>query len=566
MRTNGYVGVGAFFVIMVLRGVEKFIWWAVVLSLLPSADFQLGADAVRQAFDPQWWAGMLRSRVCATRTSRNTRGWILQPYAFLLSTFQANALTYRGSAPRRITYENMCGRYAMALGRREIRNALHDAGLQIDEDELDVDIDRVRQSYNVAPGYYEPIYRAVADGPADNADLDLPPVDDVADPERMEESHDGDTETTEKETTDTSSTRQSQSKSSSGKVKYVLSPMKWGLIPFWTKRNPDYPTMLKTINCRDDSLYENKGMWTSMKNKKRCIVIAQGFFEWLKKGKDKVPHFTKRSDGQLLYIAGLWDCVKYEDSEEDLYTYTIITTSSSKQLNFLHDRMPVIFQPNSPEIKEWLDPNRRWDEGLQKLLQPYEKSGLECYPVRKEVGKAGNNSPTFIIPLDSEDNKSNIKNFFSKGGKPLQPFKEPEKPWTNPKKLGKEEEEEDTMQDDFLVEEVQEDEMMEDLTTEDNAPLQLLPSPSKSPTKSAPTTPLHPAPKRKLSEITSDEPEPPQSSPIKTPSPVKREIKYYSSTSTGNNPKKGVTPKKAKRGQDAKQMGNKSITSFFSKV
>ncbi|KAF3910585.1 hypothetical protein ABW21_db0202968 [Orbilia brochopaga] len=333
--------------------------------------------------------------------------------------------------------------------------------------------------------------------------------------------------------------------------------------------------MLKTINCRDDSLYDNKGMWNSMKNKKRCIVIAQGFFEWLKKGKDRVPHFTKRSDGQLLYLAGLWDCVRYEDSEEDLYTYTIITTSSSKQLNFLHDRMPVIFEPNSPEIRQWLDPHRRWDEGLQRLLQPFEGPGLECYPVRKEVGKVGNNSPSFIIPLDSEDNKSNIKNFFSKGGKPLQPFKEPEKPWTNPKKLSSQENEEepqesDTMNDEDLVEAVPEDDSLPEHSTQDSALLPLLPSPSKSPTKSPtksnPTTPMHPTPKRKWSELSSDGIEPP-SSPAKTPSPVKRDQKFYSSTNTSNNPKKGVsTPKKLKRGQDAKQMGNKSITSFFSKV
>jgi putative SOS response-associated peptidase YedK len=55
-----------------------------------------------------------------------------------------------------------------------------------------------------------------------------------------------------------------------------------GLVPFWTKRNPDYGSKMKTINCRDDSLIEDRGMWTTMKKKKRCIVIAQGFFEWLK--------------------------------------------------------------------------------------------------------------------------------------------------------------------------------------------------------------------------------------------------------------------------------------------
>ncbi|KAK6337545.1 hypothetical protein TWF730_002942 [Orbilia blumenaviensis] len=501
----------------------------------------------------------------------------------------------------------MCGRYAMALGRREIRNALHDAGLEIDEDELDVD--RVRESYNVAPGYYEPIYRAVGDnaGPADNNE-DLAPaqggeLDGLGDREEeaMDESRDGEENaaTTTKATRATTKPKDLRPKSNNGKVKYVLSPMKWGLVPFWTKRNPDYSSMLKTINCRDDSLYDNKGMWTSMKNTKRCIVVAQGFFEWLKKGKDRVPHFTKRSDGQLLYIAGLWDCVRYEDSTEDLYTYTIITTSSSKQLGFLHDRMPVIFEPNSPQIKEWLNPSRGWDSGLQKLLQPFEKQGLECYPVRKEVGKVGNNSPTFIIPLDSEDNKSNIKNFFSKGGKPLQPFKEPEKPWTNPKKLskvnpdadsdmtagdikGEEEEEEEEEVQDVMQEDDQMEESLSDTPAEDHliltlnpdeadvsTPVSLLPSPSKSPTKSNPTTPLHPAPKRKLSEISSDNTEPLMSSPIKTPSPTKKDHqRYYSSTSTTKNPKKGVsgTPKKQKKGAANKEKGSQSITNFFSKA
>jgi putative SOS response-associated peptidase YedK len=87
-----------------------------------------------------------------------------------------------------------------------------------------------------------------------------------------------------------------------------------GLVPFWTKRNPDYGSKIKTINCRDDSLLEDSGMWTTMKKKKRCIIVAQGFYEWLKKNgsKEKIPHFTKRKDGQLMCFAGLWDRVQFE--------------------------------------------------------------------------------------------------------------------------------------------------------------------------------------------------------------------------------------------------------------
>ena len=77
--------------------------------------------------------------------------------------------------------------------------------------------------------------------------------------------------------------------------------------------------------------------------------------------------------------------------------------------------MPVILENGSEEIKTWLDPKRSaWSKNLQSLLRPFQGE-LEIYPVSKEVGKVGNNSPTFIIPIASSQNKSNIANFFSKG-------------------------------------------------------------------------------------------------------------------------------------------------------
>lgn len=100
------------------------------------------------------------------------------------------------------------------------------------------------------------------------------------------------------------------------------------------------------------------------------------------------------------------------DSSEKLYTYSIITTDSNKQLNFLHDRMPVILDNGSDAVRTWLDPARtEWSKDLQSLLKPYHGE-LECYPVSKDVGKVGNNSPTFLVPIDSAENKNNIANFF----------------------------------------------------------------------------------------------------------------------------------------------------------
>ena len=99
-------------------------------------------------------------------------------------------------------------------------------------------------------------------------------------------------------------------------------------------------------------------------------------------------------------------------SDSKLYTYTIITTSSNKQLSFLHDRMPVILNNGSDEMFQWLDSSKtEWNKKLQSLLRPYEGE-LECYPVSKDVGKVGNNSSNFVVPLDSSANKHNIANFF----------------------------------------------------------------------------------------------------------------------------------------------------------
>ncbi|KAI0108522.1 DUF159-domain-containing protein [Daldinia grandis] len=293
----------------------------------------------------------------------------------------------------------MCGRYSLALRPAQIRELFQHDGMPVDNAPDDEGDAAPRQSYNFAPGYHGVVYRAdVPDwgaGPRrQNANASSEAV-----KEQHAEGGDGDIASNPKS------------------VSYKLQSMKWGLIPFWTKRNPDYGSMMKTINCRDDSLAQSGGMWSTMKARKRCIVVAEGFYEWLKKdgSKDKIPHFVKRKDGKLMCFAGLWDVVQYENSEQKLYTYTIITTDSNKQLKFLHDRMPVILDNGSEDVRTWLDPKRsEWSKELQALLKPFEGE-LEVYPVSKDVGKVGNNSPNFIIPIDSKENKSNIANFFAKG-------------------------------------------------------------------------------------------------------------------------------------------------------
>lgn len=284
----------------------------------------------------------------------------------------------------------MCGRYALGIRAGFVRYQLQQQNIPVDEAPED---DEVRETYNFAPGSYGLVYRLDAD------------------------------ETTHQQHAPSSTDGQRQDDVSPDEVdaitnhskQHKLQAMKWGLVPSWTKRNPDYSSLMKTINCRDDSLLENRGMWTSMKKSKRCVVVAQGFYEWQKKndGKVKIPHFVKRKDGQLMLFAGLWDRVRYEGAEADLWTYTIITTDNNKQLSFLHDRMPVILEADSEEMWKWLDPKRtEWSNELQSILKPYAKE-LDCYAVSKDVGKVGNNSPDFIVPVASTANKQNIVNFFN---------------------------------------------------------------------------------------------------------------------------------------------------------
>jgi putative SOS response-associated peptidase YedK len=368
--------------------------------------------------------------------------------------------------------------------------------MQVDDAPDDED---ARETYNFPPGAYGLVYRA------DVPDQGIP-----NDDEASNEAGEAD---------------KKQSSQGPKTYNYHIKVMKWGLIPFWTKRSPDYGSMMRTINCRDDSLMEDKGMWTSMKRKKRCLVVAQGFYEWLKKGpngKEKVPHFVKRKDGQLMCFAGLWDCVKYEDSEEKLYTYTIITTDSNKQLRFLHDRMPVILDPGTDAVKMWLDPTRvKWSKELQSLLKPFEGE-LECYPVNKDVGKVGNNSPDFIVPVDSKENKKNIANFFGNAQK---------------KKDAKFEKGEEKVA-----------EKVESKVSENNAPL---PTPSSQGQKRS---------REDEDEGMYSKQPKTTSSPVKTQSPIKPPANKKARSATSN---EGATLKSSLTKNPA--AGNQRITNFFNK-
>ncbi|KAF8494986.1 hypothetical protein F5888DRAFT_1616203, partial [Russula emetica] len=197
----------------------------------------------------------------------------------------------------------------------------------------------------------------------------------------------------------------------------VMHSMKWGLVPHWSKTEP--PT-LNTINARAENLQEGGGMWGSVKGRKRCVVVAQGYYEWLKKGSQRIPHFTRHKDQRLMLFAGLYDSVTLEGQPEPLWTFTIVTTAASNSFTWLHDRQPVILT-SQDALDHWLDTSTQtWDPKLSRLLGSYNDSDtpLECYAVPKEVGKVGVQSPTFIEPVQKR--KDGIEAMFSRQAKAAQ--------------------------------------------------------------------------------------------------------------------------------------------------
>jgi putative SOS response-associated peptidase YedK len=408
--------------------------------------------------------------------------------------------------------------------------------MPVDEAPADEGDGAPRQSYNFAPGYHGVVYRAdVPDRGAGYSHSNRAGQDaEVQGEQQEEEDADNHADSDKPKQKETAATR------------YKLQAMKWGLIPFWTKRSPEYGGVLKTINCRDDSLAQPGGMWASMKARKRCVVVAEGFYEWLKQGKEKIPHYVKRKDGKLMCFAGLWDCVQYEADGDKHYTYTIITTDSNKQLKFLHDRMPVILEAGSEAMRTWLDPGRcEWSKELQALLRPFEGE-LEVYPVSKEVGKVGNNSPSFVIPVASRENKSNIANFFARGAA----AKKKEGGTVKPE-VEVEVQKEGADGSETKTETETETETVEELarTADDGGMMSMTPSKKASKREaSSPPAKGEQPPAKKKADLSS------ASSPVQE----KRQTRSSKISATSNAPRSPVKAKAA-----AKAAGSQKITKFF---
>jgi len=172
--------------------------------------------------------------------------------------------------------------------------------------------------------------------------------------------------------------------------------LRWGLVPFWAK-NASIGN--KLINARAETLTE-KPSFRNAFQKRRCLILADGFYEWQKpaNGKGKTqPYFFKRKDGKSFAFAGLWELWQAGEGEKAIKTCTIITTSANSIVSPVHDRMPVI-----------LDKEQAWDwvaggpeVELQQLLVPYNPDLMNTYQVGSYVSNPTVESKVCVEPVKS---------------------------------------------------------------------------------------------------------------------------------------------------------------------
>jgi putative SOS response-associated peptidase YedK len=177
-----------------------------------------------------------------------------------------------------------------------------------------------------------------------------------------------------------------------GKRKLV--PLRWGLIPFWAK---DASIGARMINARVETLFE-KSAFKEALEKRRCLVVSDGFYEWVGQGKAKQPHLVCFEDRHVFAYAGLW--ARWKGPAGPVETCTIITTPPNAVAAKVHDRMPLILDPKSDaaRIAAWLDPSRTVVD-IEDLRHPRDIPGLTVFPVDKRVGNVKNDDASLAEPV-----------------------------------------------------------------------------------------------------------------------------------------------------------------------
>ena len=163
------------------------------------------------------------------------------------------------------------------------------------------------------------------------------------------------------------------------------------MIPSWAK---DPAIGNRLINARAETLADKPSFRTAFK-RRRCLIPADGFYEWRKDPGGKTPMYIRLKSGDPFAFAGLWEAW-HSAEDETLLTCTIITTTPNSLMEKIHDRMPVILKPDAYD--RWRDPAEQEPGKLSGLLKPYPASHMTAYAVSKRVNKPENDSPELVVP------------------------------------------------------------------------------------------------------------------------------------------------------------------------
>jgi putative SOS response-associated peptidase YedK len=170
--------------------------------------------------------------------------------------------------------------------------------------------------------------------------------------------------------------------------------MRWGLIPGWAKEPAALPLL---INARSETAAAKPAFRAALR-RRRCLVPADGFYEWQRTGSRKQPYHMRRRDGDPFALAGLWE--RWEGPDGAIDSCALLTTDSNELMRPIHDRMPVILDPEVFDL--WLDPSMQDVERVQGFLRPYPAEAMMAYPVSPMVNNARNDNPQCVLPLETD--------------------------------------------------------------------------------------------------------------------------------------------------------------------
>jgi putative SOS response-associated peptidase YedK len=177
-----------------------------------------------------------------------------------------------------------------------------------------------------------------------------------------------------------------------GRRQFAL--VRWGLIPAWAK---DPRTFSLLINARAESINDKPAFKYAMK-RRRCLFLADGFYEW-NAGERGRPYFARPTGGGPIAFAGVWETWMGANGEE-METAAIVTTTASNTLRPLHDRMPVVVQPDAFDF--WLDCANVDAQAASALLVPAPENFFEAYPISPAVNRVANDDPSLLAPAGAE--------------------------------------------------------------------------------------------------------------------------------------------------------------------